>query len=150
MGHTYTILLYHGVFSTKERRELLRPDLMPELVKVVGGIIRDRDGALLAMNGMRDHVHLLARFHPKYALSDMFRDIKAISCDWVHDRFVHLRDFAWQEGYSAFTVSKSNQARVEAYIAGQAEHHRRRTFEEELKMLLERHGIEYDPRYMLD
>jgi REP element-mobilizing transposase RayT len=150
MGHTYTTLMYHGVFSTKERREILRPDILPQLIKVVGGIIRGRDGKLLAMNGTRNHVHLLTIFHPKHAISDMFRDFKAASSDWVHDTFPELRDFAWQSGYSAFSVSRSVAPKVEAYIAGQEEHHRKQTFEEELVALLKRHGIEYDPRYVFD
>jgi REP element-mobilizing transposase RayT len=150
MGHTYTTLMYHGVFSTKERREILRPDILPQLIKVAGGIIRDRDGKLLAMNGTRNHVHLLAILHPKHAVSDMFGDIKAISSGWVHDTFPELRDFAWQSGYSAFSVSRSVAPKVEAYIAGQQEHHRKQTFEEELIALLKRHGIEYDPRYVFD
>ena len=150
MGHTYANLMVHGVFSTKNRRGLLTPNVMGELVKVVGGIVRERDGKLLAMNGTADHIHLLGIFPPKRAFSDMFRDIKAISSDWIHDRFHELRDFAWQTGYGAFSVSKSAAARVENYIARQAEHHRRQTFEEELIALLDKHGIEYDRRYVFD
>ena len=150
MAHTYTNLMYHGVFSTKHRRDLLTPDLMAELAKVVGGIIRDRDGKLLAMGGIPNHVHLLSIFHPKHAVSDVFRDIKAVSSNWIHRRFSGLRDFAWQEGYGAFSVSRSNVGNVEQYISRQAEHHRRRTFQEELIVLLERHGIDYDRRHVFD
>ncbi len=150
MGHTYTNLMVHGVFSTKRRQTLLSSKIMPELVKVVGGIIKERDGSLLAMNGTANHVHLLSIFHPKHAFSDMFRDIKAISSDWVHERFPEMRDFAWQTGYGAFSVSKSNATKVETYIARQEEHHRQQTFEEELIALLDRHGIEYDRRYVFD
>ena len=150
MGHTYTTLMIHGVFSTKGRGELITPDLLPELVKVVGGIVRDLDGKLLALNGPANHVHLLAVCHPKHALSDVFRDIKSISTDWIHAKFPALKDFAWQTGYSAFSVSPSNAEKVKAYIAGQQKHHRKQTFEDELIALLECHGIEYDRRYVFD
>ena len=150
MGHTYANLMVHGVFSTTQRRPFIRPEIMPELVKVVGGIIRKKDGKLLAMNGTDNHVHLLAIFHPKHAISEMFRDIKAVSCDWVHGLGPVHRDFAWQGGYAVFSVSKSQAGRVETYIARQAEHHRTKTFEEELVALLEKHEIEYDKRYGFD
>jgi REP element-mobilizing transposase RayT len=150
MGHTYASVIVHGIFSTKERRPFLQADMMAELARVVGGIIRDRGGALLAFNGMPDHVHLLAVLHPKQAIADQFRDIKAVSSKWIHQRFPELSAFAWQTGYGAFSVSKSNAPEVEKYIARQVEHHRRRTFEEEFVALLKRHGIEYDPRYAFD
>jgi REP element-mobilizing transposase RayT len=142
--------MVHGIFSTKNRRNLITPNLMPELVKVVGGIIRQRDGKLLAMNGTENHVHLLSIFHPKHAFSDMFRDIKAISSDWVHEKFPEMQDFAWQTGYGVFSVSKSNATKVEDYITRQVEHHKRQTFEEELIALLERHEIGYDRKYVFD
>lgn len=148
MGHTYANVMVHGVFSTKHRRPFLTNEIMPELVKVIGGIIRKRDGKLLAMNGTENHVHLLGVLHPKHAISEQFRDIKAISSNWIHERFPALKDFAWQTGYAAFSVSRSNAAQVQAYIAGQAEHHRGRTFEEEFAALLQRHGIEYDQEYV--
>lgn len=148
MGHTYTNLMYHCVFSTSQRRPFLTADLMERLVPFAGGLIRKRDGKLLAMNGPADHVHLAAIFRPKVAVSDLLRDIKAGSSGWVHENFPALKDFAWQEGYSAFTVSKSNAPKVVKYIQHQLEHHKTMTFEEELKALLEQHGIEYDPRYV--
>jgi REP element-mobilizing transposase RayT len=140
----------HGVFSTKNRRPILRTEIIPELTRVVGGILRKRDGKLLALNGTADHVHLLAIFHPKHALADLFRDIKCVSSDWIHDTIRGMGEFAWQSGYSVFSVSKSKASEVEGYIARQRTHHQRRTFEDELIALLERHGIEYDPRYVFD
>ena len=107
LAHTFASMMAHGVFSTKHRRPLLSAEILPDLVRVVGGIIRDRDGRLLALNGTADHIHLLAIFHPKYAVSDMFRDIKAISSDWIHRKHHHLRDFAWKSGYGVFSVSQS-------------------------------------------
>jgi REP element-mobilizing transposase RayT len=129
---------------------MLNPEILSELIRVIGGILRKRDGKLLAMNGVADHVHMLGVLHPKHAVSDIFRDVKAISCDWIHENVPQMNDFAWQTGYSAFSVSQSNAAVVERYIAGQAGHHRKQTFEEELIALLERHGIEFDRKYVLD
>ena len=150
MGHTYTNLMYHVVFSTKQRRPLIKSDLSPRLVKFVGGIIRKRSGKLLAMNGPEDHVHLLGIFPPKMAVSDQIRDVKSLSSGWIHDTFNNQKQFAWQEGYSAFSVSKSTVRQVVQYIENQHEHHKKLTFEDELIALLEKHGIEYYRRYVFD
>ena len=150
MGHTYTQLVFHGVFSTKHRKPLLNADILPELAKVVGGIVRERDGKLLALNGTENHIHLLSIFHPSYCLADMFRDVKAISTNWIHEKFRDMNDFAWQSGYGAFSVSKSNLSSVQNYIDTQKEHHAEMSFESELIALLEKHGIEYDKRYIFD
>ncbi len=150
MGQTLIYYRYHTVFSTKHRRPLLTQEIVPQLIKVIGGIIRDRDGALLAMNGTEDHVHLLTFFHQKRAVADVVRDIKSISSDWVHTHFPAQADFAWQNGYGSFTVSKSLNEDVERYIANQQERHASETFEQEFLALLKRHGVEYDPKYVLD
>jgi len=150
MAQTLSKLAYHGVFSTKNRVAMLTEQIAPELTKVIGGIIRDRDGRLLAMNGTANHVHLLAIFHPKRPVSDMFRDIKSISTDWLHGKFPEHRSFAWQSGYGVFSVSESAIPRVITYIESQPQHHQETSFEDELLALLQRHGIDYDPRYVLD
>ena len=150
MAQTFFRLAYHGVFSTKNRAAMLTDHILPELVKVVGGIIRDRDGALLAMNGTANHIHLLAMFHPKRAVSDMFRDVKSVSTDWVHAKFPTHASFAWQSGYGVFSVSESAIQRVTNYIEGQTQHHQTISFEDELLALLERHGIKYDLKYVFD
>ena len=150
MGHTYTNHLYHGVYSTKGRRSWLDPQIIPELANIIGSIIHGRKGRMLVFNAMPDHVHLLAMFPPSLAVSDMYRDIKAISTDWIKEKFPHLRKFAWQGGYSSFTVGRRNFEDVSQYIHNQQEHHRVRTFEEELITLLELAGIEYDLRYVFD
>ncbi len=102
------------------------------------------------MNGTENHVHLLALLTPALSISDQLRDLKAISSTFVHDCFPNLKAFAWQEGYSAFTLSKSVVPDVTRYINGQQEHHKKTSFEDELISLLERAGIEYDPRYVFD
>jgi REP element-mobilizing transposase RayT len=150
MGHTFASHIYHIVVSTKERRRFLSTELNERLAPFVGGIIRERDGKLLAMNGADDHVHLLAILPPKTAVSEQVRDIKAISSGWIGGNFADLRLFQWQGGYSSFTVGVDSLPRVKKYIAGQREHHRTQTFEEELIAMLKRAGIEYDIRYLLD
>jgi len=148
MASTFTDLLYHCVFSTKERRQFLDHDLLPELTRVIGGIIRDRKGRLLECNGTPNHIHLLATFHQTTTISDMLRDIKAGSSDWMHRRFGRTRAFAWQEGYSCFTVSAGDKKDVTDYIRGQQAHHREKTFEEEYLWLLDCAGHTYDPRFV--
>ena len=150
MASTFTDLLYHCVFSTKERRQLLDHDLLPELTRVIGGIIRDRKGRLLECNGTPNHIHLLAVFHQTFTVSDMLRDIKATSSDWVRRKFGRTRVFAWQEGYSCFTVSGGNKNDVANYIRRQQIHHHEKTFEEELIEILQREGVSYDPRFIFD
>ena len=148
MAHTYTSLMYHCVFSTKQRRRMLSQDLFNRLVPFVGDILRKRGGKLLAMNGPKDHAHLLALLPPTGAVSDQLRDIKAGSSKWIHETFPDQRAFAWQEGYSAFSVSKSVAPKVVSYIENQEERRRTMSFEEELVQLLDKHGIEYDPQWL--
>jgi putative transposase len=125
---SYTNLKYHIVFSTKQRRPLIGAELRPRLVKYIGGIIRQLKGRLLEADGTEDHLHLAAGIHPQTPLADLVRDVKANSSGWIHRTFPDLSGFAWQEGYSAFTVSHSVLPQVTEYICQQAEHHRRMTF----------------------
>ena len=150
MAHTHTTLLYHVVYSTKQRRPLLAATIMEPLVAFTGGLVREREGKLFAMSGTDNHVHLLVDLTAKLALCDQIRDIKANSSGWIRQTLPGMKDFAWQDGYGAFTVSKSLQPAVERYIARQVEHHRTCTFEEELIALLDRAGIEYDRRFVFD
>lgn len=150
MPGTYTQLLYHIVFSTKYREPWIGPGLADRLYPYMGGIVRAERGSLLAVGGIEDHIHLLLRWRADAALSDLMRTVKARSSRWVHETFPDLGGFAWQEGYAAFTVSRSQQDPVNAYIATQREHHRKESFLSELIRLLEAHGVEYDERYALD
>jgi putative transposase len=148
VGHTYTNILLHLIFSTKDRRPALDPDLRAKLVPYVAGILDNIGGACLAMNGVADHMHMLISSPATLSVSDLLRDIKANSSRWVHETFPSQSEFAWQTGYGAFSVSLSSVAAVKQYIAGQEEHHRTVSFQEEFLAFLERHGIEYDPRYI--
>lgn len=150
MSHTYTQLLYHLVFSTKNREPLIDPELKSRLHPFLGGAIRELGGTALLVNGMPDHVHILSILPPTITVSNALREIKSSSSGWVHDTWPQHRRFAWQTGYAAFTVSSSNAEKVRRYIERQEEHHRTRTFQEEFIALLKRHGLSYDERYIWD
>ncbi len=146
MGHTFTKHLYHIIFSTKQRRALIKDRIRQELREYLCGIARNTQGKILNVNGVEDHLHILASIKPSIAVSDFVRTIKANSSRWASERTY----FDWQDGYSSFTVSRSVEPRVSAYIDGQAEHHRRVPYAEELRTLLEKHEIEFDPEHYLD
>jgi REP element-mobilizing transposase RayT len=148
MPSSYTHLLYHVVFSTKERRPLITPALRTELYPYIGGIIRDQRGILLEIGGMPDHVHLVVRIRPDMAVADLVRLVKSNASKWVHERTDLTTEFAWQTGYGAFTVSASQLETVRRYVQNQEEHHRKQTFQEEVLWLLKKHGIEYDERFL--
>ena len=150
MPGTYSQILLHVVFSTKQRRTHITPEIRERLYDYVGGIIRAEKGTVYAIGGMPDHLHILLRWRTDGAISDLMRALKARSSRWVHETFPNSGRFAWQEGYAVFSVSKSAEANVKAYIENQAEHHRKRDFAEELLALLHAHEIEYDERFVLD
>jgi REP element-mobilizing transposase RayT len=150
MPHSYTQLYYHIVFSTKNREPLMDRALRQRLFPFIGGGIRDEGGTALIINGIEDHVHILARLQADRALSDVLRNITANSSGWVHKEFSNLSAFAWQSGYSAFTVSRSQFDIVRRYIETQEEHHRKQTYQEELLALLRAHEVEFDERYLWD
>lgn len=150
MPGTYSQILLHVVFSTKQRRTHITPEIREQLYDHVGGIIRAEKGTVYAIGGMPDHLHILLRWRTDGAISDLMRTVKARSSRWVHETFPDSSAFAWQEGYAVFSVSKSSEADVKAYIENQAEQHKKRDFAEELLALLRAHGIEYDRRFVLD
>ena len=147
MGSTYYSLHYHFVCSTKERRPLLRETWRQPFHEYFGGTVRGLDGVALRVGGVEDHVHALIGLKPVHCISDFVRELKKATSVWAGGRYE--RGFEWQEGYSIFSVSASMLNTVSAYIERQPEHHRNRTFAEELKELLEKHGVKYDPKYML-
>ncbi|QEL14383.1 IS200/IS605 family transposase [Limnoglobus roseus] len=150
MPQTFTSLHYHIVFSTKHREPIITPDFQPRLYEYLGGIVRSQGGELVAAGGMPDHIHILVRLNQQHAVADVMRVLKANSSGWVHETFAARNSFAWQTGYGAFTAGLSTMSRVKAYIANQAEHHKRVTFQDELRSFLKKHEIEYDERYLWD
>lgn len=148
MSSSHTNLIYHIIFSTKDRRPIITEAYQSRLYDYLGGTIRGLGGVSLALNGMEDHVHLLAKLRPDRSLSDVLRELKANASGWMHDVFPELNDFSWQRGYGAFTVSQSQIADVRKYIAEQQEHHRKQSFRDEFIRFLQANGVEYDERYI--
>jgi REP element-mobilizing transposase RayT len=150
MAHTFSDLLVHIIFGTKDRFPLIDQDLRRELHAYIGGIVKNLGGMPLSIGGVADHVHMLVELKPKIAVSDAVEKIKANSTNWVHRFGGMRRKFAWQKGYSAFSVSRSSVERVRRYIEKQEQHHRRITFQEEYVRFLKEYGIPYEERYLFE
>jgi REP element-mobilizing transposase RayT len=150
MPNTYTKLYYHLVFSTKHRKPLITDAIEPQLHKYINGIIHNFEGTCIEINGTADHIHILTILPPKTSLSDALRSIKAGSSKWVHESHPTHSSFTWQDGYAAFTVSASQVESVRTYIRNQKTHHQANDFKTELIGLLDKHGIDYDERYLWD
>jgi REP element-mobilizing transposase RayT len=148
MAGTYTNLLYHLVFSTKNRAPIITSKLDSDLHAYIGGIIRGEGGKMLEIGGTVDHIHIPLKLKPTKSVSEMLNRIKAKSSKWANEDKRPRRKFAWQDGYGAFTVSESQVKAVRRYIKNQKTHHRRRTFQDEFRALLVRHGIEFEERYL--
>jgi REP element-mobilizing transposase RayT len=151
MPQSLSNVLIHVVFSTKNHRPYLqRPEHRDSLIGYMVGTLRNLDCASLIIGGTEDHVHILCNLHRTVAIAKLVEEVKTSSSARIKDEGVELRDFHWQNSYGAFSVSQLQVEQVKQYIAGQAEHHRRRTFQEEYRLLLERHGIEFDERHVWD
>ncbi len=145
---SYVSSYFHCVFSTKERRRLITPELRERLWPFLGGIARQNKMKAIEIGGVEDHVHILLSLPPTMAISKALQLIKGGSSKWIHETFPEHRLFAWQEEYGAFSVSVSQLDKTIEYIKGQEEHHCRMTFKEEFLALLKKHRIEYDERYL--
>ena len=147
MPSTHLSLNIHLVFGTKNREPMISAEWMGNLHAYLGGTVRGLGAVALEIGGIADHVHILMGIKATHRLSDMVREIKSESSRWVHER-TGRKDFAWQEGYGAFTVSPSHCDAVRTYIQNQAQHHRVKTFREEYIDFLTRAGVEFDERYV--
>ena len=147
MPSTYLSLNYHIVFGTKHREPFITPEILPRLHEYLGGTIRGLGGFPHRIGGIADHVHLLVSLKATHTLADVMRELKKASSAWVHDTLGE-RQFAWQEGYAAFTVSASAIDAVRGYIANQERHHHVKSFNEELVDMLEKAGVDYNPIYL--
>ncbi len=146
VASTYLSLHYHLVFSTKNREPLIAEAWAKRFHEYLGGTISGLVGFPQGVGGMPDHVHLLVGLKSTHCLADFVRELKKSSSAWVRSE-LGIGQFAWQEGYGAFTVSATSRDGVRRYIANQEEHHRKKSFREELIELLERSGVNYDPKY---
>lgn len=138
----------HLVFSTKNREPWLKDDFQNTLYAYMGGIVREHKSILIEAGGTADHVHLLVALHQCVPIADLVRDIKSGSSRWMHTQSSDYMSFAWQTKYGAFSVSLSMEETVRNYIQNQKEHHRKKTYQDEFREMLDRHGFSYDERFM--
>jgi putative transposase len=149
MGQSLSHLLIHSVFSTKDRRPFLRSEQMrKEIYAYMAGILKNLECHPVKIGGVEDHVHILSSLSKNIAFSELIGRIKGSSSKRLKEKGVH--GFAWQNGYGAFSVRESNAETLVAYITNQAEHHRKFSFQEEVRELLKRHRIRFDERYLWD
>ena len=148
MANTYTQIHIQAVFSVQNRECIIQNIWKDELYKYITGIIQNNDHKLLAINGMPDHVHILFGLRPSQSISDLMQDIKGSSSKWINNKKFVRGKFSWQEGYGAFSYSKTDLPNVIQYINNQAIHHRGITFAEEYLEMLKKFEIDYDYRYL--
>jgi len=142
--------LIHLDFSTKNRDPFLADEIRPSLFAYQSGILKELQSPVLVIGGVADHVHVLFMLSKNHALAKVIEEVKTGSTKWIKTQSDRYRGFHWQSGYGAFSVSESNVGQVRHYIERQAEHHRKTSFQDELRALLERHGVPYDERYLWD
>jgi REP element-mobilizing transposase RayT len=147
MGATIHSLHYHWVCSTKQQLPYFKAPWRPALFHQLSGAIRELEGKPISVGGVDDHVHALFALKTTHCIADFVRDLKKSSMAWATASIDP--HFAWQEGYSIFTVSTSMMEAVATYIDRQEQHHKKKSFEAELKQLLQKHGVAYDPVYLL-
>jgi len=148
MPHSFSNLLIHAVFSTKDRARCLDDSLRSNLFPYIGGILRSVRAEPRLVNGTEDHVHILVGLPTDLSVADCLRAVKANSSRWIHEMSPPHRGFAWQDGYGAFTVSASNEEAVFEYIRRQEQHHRHVSFQEEFVALLRKHRVAFDERFI--
>jgi len=148
MANTYTQIYIHIVFAVEGRQNLIAPEHNDELQKYITGIVTAQKQKLIAINNMPDHLHLLVGLRPDSSLSDLVRDIKANSPRFINEKHWVIGRFSWQEGFGAFSHSRSQLDDVVRYIQNQQKHHAKQTFRDEYVELLEKFGVEYDGCYI--
>ena len=146
---TYTQLLYHFVFFTKHRERTIVPDQKKRLFSYLHQLLTNKNCHLYRINGVEDHLHILTHVHPTIAISSLIKDIKLASDDFIKKEDLFPKFKGWQDGYGAFSESIKAKDRLIAYIKNQEEHHRKKSFVNEYKILLEEHKIPFDEKYLL-
>jgi REP element-mobilizing transposase RayT len=150
MANTYTQIYIHTIFAVRYREALISPSWKVRLHKYITGIVQNQGNKMLAINSMPDHAHIFIGMKPDAALSDLIRDVKRDSTNFINNEIKPRGKFAWQEGFGAFSYSHSQIDSVVKYILNQEEHHRRRTFREEYESMLKDFAVEYDARYVFE
>lgn len=147
---SYTQLYIQVVFSPKGKQNLLKKDFRPELYRFIGGVLSNMKHTPIIINGVEDHIHIFFGLNPNVSISDTIRDIKRASILLINEKNWLPNKFSWQEGYGAFSYSKSHIENVKIYIANQEEHHKKKSFREEYIEFLEKYDIEYDKRFLFE
>lgn len=150
MANTYTQIYIHVIFAVQERACLIKPEWREELFKYIAGILKNQGIKLIAIGGIEDHIHILFGLVPKIALSDLVRDIKANSSKFINEKGFVRGKFYWQEGFGAFSYSRSQIDIVAKYVLNQEKHHAGRSFKVEYIELLDRFNVDYDERYLFE
>ncbi|MEX1096501.1 MAG: IS200/IS605 family transposase [Planctomycetales bacterium] len=149
MAQSLAQIYLHIVFSTKDRRPFLQNETVREELHVyLQGICKNQGSPSLIVGGVEDHVHILCRFGRTSSVAELLRELKRDSSKWIKGRDAEQALFDWQDGYGAFSVSPSHVPALKRYIAEQAEHHRKETFQDEFRRLLRKYGVEFDERYV--
>ncbi len=147
MANTYTQIHIQAVFAVQNRECIIRNSWKDELYKYISGIVQNNNHKLLSINGMPDHIHILFGLRPSQSVSDLMQDVKGSSSKWINDKKLVQGRFSWQEGYGAFSYSKSEVPTIIQYITNQTIHHKIKTFSEEYYGLLKEFEIDFDDRY---
>ena len=150
MANTYSQIHIQAIFAVQGRANLIRSEWREELFKYISGIFRNQKQKLLAIGGIEDHIHLLFGLRPSLALSDLMRDVKANSSVFINESGFVRGKFNWQEGFGAFSYSRSQVDTVVKYVLNQEKHHARRSFKQEYIGLLDRFEVEYEDRFLFE
>lgn len=150
MPGTFSQIYIQVVFAVKGRESLIRPSWEEELYKYISGIIRNKEQKILVINGMPDHIHFLIGMRPSCCLSDLIREIKKSSNEFINEKKYVAGKFQWQEGYGAFSYSHSALDNVIAYVRNQKEHHKKQSFKEEYKEFLNKFQVEHKDEYLFE
>ena len=148
MANTYTQIYMHIVFAVARRESLIHDEWANELYKYLAGACKNRKHFVYAINGTADHVHLLIGMHPGESVADLVQSLKIQTTKWINEKFMH-GEFGWQSGYGAFSYSRSLVPAVKQYVDNQRVHHKKIRFEDEMKAIFEKAGIEYNPQYVM-
>lgn len=149
MGNNYTQIHLQLVFAVKYRAALIEDTWKEDLYRYISGIIEQQRHKLIIINGVKDHIHILIGLRPHQSLSELMQDIKGSSSKWINENKLARKRFAWQEGYGAFSYSRSHLPNVIRYIQNQEEHHRKTKFTDEYRAFLKAFEVDYDERYIL-
>ena len=147
MSNTYTQIHIQFVFEVKYRRAIICKSWRDSLYKFITGIVQNHGHRMIVINGVEDHIHLLVGLHPNKSISDLMKNVKQFSSKWINDNKLTFEKFEWQQGYGAFSTSKSQMNQVVKYIMNQEEHHEKHSFKEEYLKFLEKYEVEYDEKF---